>query len=235
MTTIVALLLASMYYGLKPRVEMNEAVYNKKSTLTALNSYLEKPVSEMEDAEILDVFKNQIQQKVVDVNGNELSKEDIISRGYVGGNAESINMSNERKKAFEERIWPVYEYSSKGGEKLYVVALRGLGLWDEIWGVVALKDDLKTIAGVAFDHKAETPGLGAEIKDSKAFQESFIGKKIRNEAGEYRGIDVVKGGARNDEYEVDGISGATITADGVAKMFDTGVDAYDSYFKKIRK
>lgn len=235
MTVIVALILSSLFYGLKSKVELNEAVYNKKSTLKALNAYLEKPVAEMSNEEILEVFKNSITQKVIDTKGNILSKEDVEKLGYVGGQAEHINMSNERKKAEDDRVWPFYEYKAKDGKSFYVIALRGLGLWDEIWGVVALKDDLKTIAGVAFDHKGETPGLGAEIKDSQAWQDAFIGKTIQAEDGTYRGIDVMKAGAKDPSWQVDGISGATITADGVGSMFDVGVDAYDDYLKKLKK
>lgn len=234
MTVVVALLLSFLFYGLKDRVERNEAVYNKQFTLKALDSYLEKPVSEMTPEEILSIFQEQIDQKVINSDGEVLSDEEVEALGYSGGKAENVNMANERKKPIEDRVWPFYEYTTKDGEKVYLISLRGSGLWDEIWGIVALDNSLETITGIAFDHKAETPGLGAEIKDSQAFQDAFIGKKI-NKDGKYVGVDVVKGVVMEPQYEVDGISGATITGDGVAAMFEVGINAYDDYFKKIKQ
>ena len=177
------------------------------------------------------MFESSVKQKVVDSKGNELSGEAVEALGYGGTTAESIDMAKEKKKPVGERAWPVFEYTASDNQKYYIISLRGNGLWDEIWGYMALESDMKTVAGVAFDHKAETPGLGAEIKDSKAFQEQFIGTSIMNEAGEYEGILVRKGGAKDKKYEVDGLTGATITADGVTAMIEVGVTAYSSYLK----
>ena len=139
----------------------------------------------------------------------------------------------EKKKADAEQILPVYIYTTSDSKKYYIVSVRGKGLWDEIWGNIALEKDLNTIAGVAFDHKAETPGLGAEIKDNKDFSGQFTGKKIYDDNG-FRSVYVRKGGAKNDTYEVDGISGATITADGVSEMLKRGLKYYEPYFKTIK-
>lgn len=236
MTTIVALVLSLLFYGLEPMVKVNEEVYNKKATLSALKSKLDKDLDQMSNEEILDVFQNQITQRVINSKGEVMDATAVEALGYGGSTAEVLDMSKERKKPVADRAWPLYEYASNDGKKYYIMELRGNGLWDEIWGYISLESDLKTIAGVAFDHKAETPGLGAEIKDSKAFIKSFIGKKIFNdETKSYEGIIVRKGGAKNDKYEVDGITGATITLDGVTDMFQVGVDGYAPYFKKINK
>ena len=87
---------------------------------------------------------------------------------------------------------------------------------------------------VSYDHKQETPGLGAEIKDNAEFKKQFIGKKFYTESGEFKSVLVRKGGAKDPVYEVDGISGATITADGVSEMLERGIKAYESYFNTLK-
>jgi Na+-transporting NADH:ubiquinone oxidoreductase subunit C len=125
---------------------------------------------------------------------------------------------------------PLFIYDGADG-KNYILAVRGNGLWDEIWGYIALENDLNTIAGATFDHKGETPGLGAEIKDNPQFAKNFIGKKIYDNSGKYVSVKVQKGGADPENmYAVDGISGATVTADGVGEMLARGIEYYDAYF-----
>jgi len=98
----------------------------------------------------------------------------------------------------------LFIYNSNG-EKVYIVSVRGNGLWNEIWGNVALQSDFNTVVGATFDHAGETPGLGAEIKDNPTFANNFKGKKIYDN-GEYVSINVRKGGAKDHLHDVDGIS-----------------------------
>ena len=90
------------------------------------------------------------------------------------------------------------------------------------------------MAGASFDHKGETPGLGAEIKDNPAFSKQFKGRKLYDADGNYTSIVVRKGGAKNKTHEVDGISGATVTADGVGEMLYRGIKYYEPYFNQLR-
>ena len=140
-----------------------------------------------------------------------------------------LDLGNEAKKEPKNRLYPVYEYEGPKGT-IYVVAIRGNGLWDKIWGYIALEADLNTIAGVYFDHKAETPGLGAEIKDSDAFKSQFIGRKIFD--GPRVALTVLKR-TKEGPHFVTGISGATITSDGVTKMFVSGMGHYEAYFASL--
>ena len=117
---------------------------------------------------------------------------------------------------------------------LGVIYLTGAGLWDAIWGYVALESDFATISGVAFDHAGETPGLGAEIKDKPEWGEQFIGKKLYNDAGEFVSVSVVKGSIKNEMHEVNTVSGATVTSDGVADMMSEDVQDYLPYFESIK-
>ena len=111
-------------------------------------------------------------------------------------------------------------------------------MWDAIWGYIALKEDQNTIKGAVFDHKAETAGLGAEITQ-KWFQNRFVGEKILDQQGSLKGIVVSK--TNNDpndtdkeDHEVDAISGATITGDGVTDMIMERLTHYMPYFKNQR-
>ncbi len=91
-----------------------------------------------------------------------------------------------------------------------------------------------TIAGANFDHASETPGLGAEIAD-RPFEEQFRGKRIYDEEGDFRPVTVVKGTAPPDDpHRVDGISGGTITSNGVTNMLRDGLEVYKSYFEKLK-
>lgn len=234
MTVVVALVLSLMSTGLSSVHKKNEAVYNKRAIISAVKNQLGKPIDEMSDEEVAQVFETQIEQLALDHEGNKVDEQRIKEAGYPSGKPESIELGAERKKAPENRIYPLFVFD-KAGEKYYITSVRGNGLWDEIWGNIALKNDFKTIAGVAFDHKAETPGLGAEIKDNNAFKKQFIGKKIMNKEGEFTGIELVKGGAPEDApHAVDGITGATVTADGVESMIQKGMNPYNDYFSEIQ-
>lgn len=234
MTVVVALVLSLMSTGLKSVHKKNEAVYNKRAIISAVKNQLEKPLDEMTDEEVAGIFETQIEQMALDHDGKIVDEQRIKDAGYPSGKPESIELGAERKKAPENRIYPLFVFD-KGGEKYYITSVRGNGLWDEIWGNIALENDFKTIAGVAFDHKAETPGLGAEIKDNDAFKKQFIGKKIKNDQGDFTGIELIKGGAPDDApHAVDGITGATVTANGVEAMIQKGMDPYNDYFSEIQ-
>lgn len=222
---VAALVLAGMYSLLKDTHDRNEAVFNKRAILKAVDNYLDKPVADMSDEEVQQLFDTRMEQKVLDMEGNPIE----------GIKAEKVDMAKERKKPESERKLPLYIYDSGDQGKLYIVSVRGNGLWDEIWGSLALKSDFNTIAGVSFDHKAETPGLGAEIKDNPAFPAQFIGKELFNDEGQYVSVEVVKSGATGSEHKVNGISGATITGNGVSEMLDRGIAYYQPYFQKQQK
>lgn len=225
MTGLVAVGLTGLRQSTKTIAETNEDVFNKRAILKSVQDYLEKPVSDYEDQEVLNIFSGGIKQYVLDMGGN------VIEEGE--GVADEIDMAKESKKPEEERMLPLYVYENDKGT-FYILSVRGRGLWDAIWGTVALKEDLVTVAGASFDHAGETPGLGAEIKDNPAFSAQFGDKKIYSYNGEYTAVIVRKGGARNPEYEVDGISGATVTADGVTEMLQRGIKYYEPYLKTLR-
>jgi Na+-transporting NADH:ubiquinone oxidoreductase subunit C len=114
--------------------------------------------------------------------------------------------------------------------------MYGKGLWDAIWGFMALDKNM-TVKGVYFDHKGETPGLGANIKQ-RYFMDDFSGETILN-GDRYAGINVAKGNNDplndiKDDNEVDALAGATITGNGVSSMISTTVNLYKDYFESLR-
>ena len=119
------------------------------------------------------------------------------------------------------------------GKQKYVVPVRGMGLWGPIWGYVALDEDKNTVYGAYFNHESETAGLGAEIKDSRAWQDQFRGKKVFAADGETVAIAVKKkADVKNPESECEAVTGATLTADGVSLMLQESFAKYKSFLKK---
>lgn len=234
MTSLVALVLSLMYTGLKGTHDLNEAVYAKKAILAAVQEKLGMEASKLSSEEVQSIFDTNIKQEVFDMKGNLMTPEQVEAAGYKGGKAENIDINKEAKKPEANRLIPMYTYKD-GADEYYILSVQGKGLWDVIWGNIALEKNMNTIAGVDFDHKAETPGLGAEIKDNAAWKKQFIGKSIYDAAGNFHGVAVMKGGAKDPTWQVDGISGATITADGVSEMLQRGLDYYGPVIDKMKK
>ncbi len=138
--------------------------------------------------------------------------------------AEAEAKYNEVVKSEEQCNGKKYFICEVDGQKKYVYPLKGMGLWGGISAYVAVNDDLNTLYGVYFNHESETAGLGAEIKDSQAWQEKFQGKKIFDEQGN-AAIGVVKKIEKPD-YEVDCVTGATLTSNGVSDMLREGLSEF---------
>lgn len=227
LTSVVAVMLTGLREATKEQAALNEDIFNKRAILQAVEDHLPdgQTVKALSDDDVKRIFEEQMEQIVLDVEGN-------VQEGM---QADKVDMAKEKKKTLDERVWPLYVFTPKGkSEKYYIVSVRGSGLWDEIWGNIAFESDLNTITGAAFDHKGETPGLGAEIKDNPSFARQFKGKKIY-EGEDYVSVTVKKGGAPDGApHAVDGISGATVTGNGVGDMLYAGIKYYEPYFDKIR-
>jgi len=149
-------------------------------------------------------------------------------RGLDGAEAEA--KYSEVVKSEEKAGDQLYYACEIDGQKKYVFPLKGMGLWGGISAFVAVDDDLNTIYGAYFNHESETAGLGAEIKDSQAWQEKFQGKKIFSDDGQLA-IGVVKK-VENPASEVDCVTGATLTSNGVSDMLRDGLKSYISNLKE---
>lgn len=223
MTFISAFLLAGLFYATAPMAKKGEEVFNKRAILAAVGDYLPTPLGEMSDEDVLTLFENNIEQVSLGMDGGTLT--DIT--------AVKIDLAQERKKPEADRKLPFFKYKGDG-KTFYIMSMRGKGLWDDIWGNIAVESDLNTIAGASFDHKGETPGLGAEIKDSPKFSYNFIGKTLYDSNGNYDPVKVAKGAAKPNTNSVDGISGATITGDGVGDMVWVWLKFYEPYLNKLK-
>lgn len=168
-----------------------------------------------------------VEQVMLDNDGNVVSPQ--------GKTAFDVDVVKEFKTLdIEKRNYPLFVFEENGARK-YIVPMAGNGLWGPIWGFVAFEGDMNTIYGSTFDHKTETPGLGAEINQD-FFQDKFIGKSIF-EGSEYVSVEVVKGGTdvEGKNHMVDGISGGTITSKGVGEMMERTLNVYVPYFKGNQK
>ena len=223
MTLIVSVVLAMIVTGLKPIHDANEAVFKKRDILRAIKDQLGTDLDKMSDKEVLDLFSQSIEQVVIDANGKTVE----------GVKAEDIDMAKEEKKPEADRRYPIFVFKGSEGS-VYLVAVRGNGLWDKIWSTIAIKDDFNTITGASFGHVGETPGLGAEITDNPAFSKQFQGKTIY-ENNEYVSVAVVKGGIKQPAHQIDAITGETITSNGVTEMLNKGLKIYLPYFESLKK
>jgi Na+-transporting NADH:ubiquinone oxidoreductase subunit C len=137
--------------------------------------------------------------------------------------------TNYEKEAKEQQRLHVFVCEVDGQTK-YVVPVYGAGLWGAIWGYIALNEDKDTVYGTYFSHARETPGLGAEIA-TEHFQNEFVGKKTLEDGSIALGV-VKNGKVEKPEYQVDGISGGTITSVGVDAMLKACLSSYMSFLTK---
>ena len=199
---IVAFLLAGVSSLLKQKQDDNITLDKKKQILASLNI---KNVADVA-LEYDNVIKGD---PIINVKG-EVVKEN-------GG----FKVAND---AVAEANLPLY-IAEVNGEKKYIIPMTGNGLWGGIWGYLALNDDCNTIYGVYFSHASETPGLGAEIA-TDMFQSRFLGKHVLKDGSV--ALSVVKK-VKDETVEVNAISGATITCNGVDGMLKTKIEPYKTY------
>jgi Na+-transporting NADH:ubiquinone oxidoreductase subunit C len=217
MVIAVAALLSLAATLLQPAQERNLEVEKKKNMLESINI----PATRENTEELYDKY---ITESFV-----------LNSRGELvsGVDAFTVVIKNEQKKPLEEQSLPVFRAEPADGEKVIIIPVEGKGLWGPIYGYVSLKSDMNTIYGVNFDHKGETPGLGAEI-NTTPFESQFHGKRLFDNDS-FISVKVLKGGAlESDIHGVDAISGGTITSNGLQNMIFDCLQKYNNYLLKNR-
>lgn len=215
MVVVVAVFLSLAATLLQPRQNKNVEIDKKKNMLESIGI-----PSTPENTEAL-YDKHITESIVLNSNGEQVE----------GVDAFNVDLRVEQRKPLDQQYLPVFKAQSEDGENLIILPLQGKGLWGPIWGFISLKSDMSTIYGVTFDHKGETPGLGAEI-NTPPFEGMFPGKQLY-EDGKFVSIGVLKGGAReNDPHNVDAISGGTITSKGLEQMLLDGIWKYNDYLLK---
>lgn len=226
LTIILGLLLSGSAQVLGPWQQESIALDKKKQILGAVISAEE--IDAMTPEQVNAFYSARISSTVVDISGKEITKKGIT--------AEKVEIAKDYKKTAEERSYPVFIFHAEGKPdqiESYIFPMYGAGLWDAIWGYVALETDLNTIAGITLAHASETPGLGARITEGKV-QARYVGKKIFDESGTLIAVMMQKGEGKkydSDAHKVDGMSGATITGNGVNNMLKSYMGCYEAYIK----
>jgi Na+-transporting NADH:ubiquinone oxidoreductase subunit C len=231
MVFVVGSLLAFLASSLKPSIKENERIEKQQNILYAMgvNENDESSANFVSTSVAGKEFQKYIKQQLV-IEGNKISE---------SKDAYLIDIKKEQTNAKSGKVrkLPLF-VGEKDGKTFYVAPIRGKGLWDAIWGYIAMDKNM-VVQGAYFDHKGETPGLGANIKQ-RYFMDDFIGEHLMSDAGVFKGIRVAKGNndPKNEEktdYEVDAIAGATITGDGVSAMIKSDLKLYVPYFKSLKK
>lgn len=217
---VVGIVLSMIYQSLRPRQEANAANDTKSQILKAA-------LIPTDNKEIPELFATHIKNSyIVDYHGN------IVNRNPADAFNACLNMSTEIKKTPDSRLLPVFECQTDAGIK-YILPVYGAGLWGPIWGYIAFDGNGNTIYGAYFAHQGETPGLGAEI-EKPMFSDRFKGKDIFSNHGTFLSVKVCKPGQEPTEGSyVNGVSGGTITSQGVDKMLRESLEPYTQYLKKL--
>ena len=211
MVVVVAFLLAFVFQSLKPIQDENVALYKKKQLLYALN------IRGLTDAEASTKYKDVIvADRIIDEDDN------VIEKGTQGGTEAGFKLNSADYKAGRLALY----ICKVDGQTKYIIPVYGMGLWGAISGYIALNEDKSTVYGAYFNHEGETAGLGAEIKDNREWQEKFQGKKLFA-AGNNREVALaVSKKVEDASTQVDAISGATLTSDGVTNMLKECLGKY---------
>ena len=230
MVLVVGALLAFAASSLKPNIDENKRLEKQQNILYAMgvNENDESSAIFVSTANTPELFEKYITKQLV-IQGDNVTEND---QAYLI----DVKKEQENAKSGGARKLPLL-IGEKDGKTFYIAPIRGKGLWDAIWAYVAMDKNM-VVQGAYFDHKGETPGLGANIKQ-RFFMDDFIGEHLLNDAGQFKGISVSKGNAdpKNEnktDNEVDAIAGATITGNGVSAMIKSDLKLYAHYFENLK-
>ena len=212
---LVAFLLAFVFQALKPMQDANVALDKKKQILNSLN------IRDLNNEDAAAKYQEVVlADEIIDEQGNILEKGEQGGENY-GFKLNSADFKNGKLALFVCKV---------DGQTKYVIPVYGMGLWGAINGYIAINADKSTVFGTYFDHESETAGLGAEIKDNRAWQNQFQGKKLFAQDPHKIALAVSKK-VEDPATQVDGITGATLTSNGVTEMLQTCLGAYMNFLK----
>ena len=244
MVIVVGVILAGLFSWTKPMITQNEEIEKQQNILYAMgvNENDESSAVFVSPEVAPDQFGKFVKEQVVitvDASGKVIktqNRDEYMAENKKEPYLIDIKKQKSNAKAGENRQLPLF-VGEREGKTYYVAPIYGKGLWDAIWGYIAL-DEKMVVQGAYFDHKGETPGLGANIKQ-RFFMDDFYGEHLLTDAGVFKGITVAKGNAdpKNEDKtdnEVDAIAGATITGDGVTAMIKQDLKLYKPYFDTLK-
>ena len=212
LVVVVAALLSIVSLSLQPRQNENRQNEKRQNILSAIHI----SSTAANSAELFDKYIKE--QFIINSKGDRIE-----------GKAFDVNIEKQYNLPVEKRELPVFVANVDGATK-YILPIYGAGLWGPIWGYISLDDNKDTVYGTYFSHASETPGLGAEIA-TEHFQNEFVGKKTLENGAITLGV-VKNGKVEEPDYQVDGISGGTITSVGVDAMLKSCLNSYLSFLTK---
>ncbi len=231
MVVVVGSLLAFTAQSLKGTISKNKRLEKEQNILYAMgvNDNNESSAIFIPADKVGDYFTKYITKQVVIKNGTATENKDA----YLIDIKKEIATTKDHPS---DRRLPLF-IGTKDGKTFYIAPVYGKGLWDSIWGYIAMDENM-VVQGVYFDHKGETPGLGANIKE-RFFMDDFAGEHLLNSSDQFEGITVSKTNADptnkdKTDNEVDAIAGATITSNGVTAMLKNDLRLYVPYFKTLK-
>lgn len=231
MVVIVGSLLAFASSTLSGRISENQRIEKQQNILYAfgINENDETSAKFISADKVADAFSKYVTKQLVIQDGNVTEDDQAY---LIDVKKEKSNAGNDVSK----RRLPLF-VGEVDGKTIYVAPIHGKGLWDAIWGYVGMDENM-VVQGAYFDHKGETPGLGANIKE-RFFMDDFIGEHLLDESENFVGITVAKGNAdplnnRKTDNAVDAIAGSTITGDGVTAMIRSDLKLYAPFFKSLK-
>jgi len=245
LTVVCGLAVSSTAVGLKGQIETNKRRDVQGSILGALQ--LPEDGHKLAGDEIDSLWDERVEIAIIKPDGSVAGPEaDLNGDGVLDKADADLAYQNARAaaKAAGKRtmdspeLLAVYQRMDDGQATAVAIPMQGVGLWGPISGYLALNNDASDVIGATFFAPKETPGLGAEITADK-WTSMWAGKKVFGANGEVETIHVVKGLAANlcpDNLDhcVDGISGATLTGNGVDEMVDRTLSWYSNYLQNLR-
>ena len=232
LAAVCSLLVSGAAIGLRPLQEANKVRDRKKNILIVAGLY---------DAQtsVEEAFK-QIEPHIVDLatgeylsDDQQLDPETFDQRAAAKDPQLSVKIPPEKDLAGigrREKYSLVYLVKKDDQLDQVILPIDGKGLWSTLYGFLALDGDLNTVRGITFYEHAETPGLGGEIENPD-WKAKWAGKKIYDEQGGVQ-FNIAKAAAdKNNPHQVDGISGATLTVNGVTNLVQYWLG--DDGFKKL--
>lgn len=262
---ICSVLVSAAAVFLRPQQNANKERERKKNLLIAAGLYDETTgrivigKKERPDLKVEDLFTKSddrpyVEEAIVDLDTGE--EVDEAAKAKIKARFGKVEKYDQKKasrdpgwsspvdqakdvsklKRRERYAWVYYVKNPNGTLKWIILPIRGYGLWSTLWGYLALDADLTTIRGITYYEQGETPGLGGEV-DNPDWKKLWRGKKAFGKQGAVK-IHVIKGAAPKDApYEIDGLSGATITSKGVTHMLQywLGKDGFGPFLDRLRK
>ena len=214
---IVAFLLAFVFQALKPMQDVNVQLDQQKQILFALN----------QDRNMTNEQAVELWKKIIIADDIINSDGKVVEAGKQGGVDAGFKLNSKDAKEGKLALFRC----KVNGEIKYVIPVYGNGLWGPINGFIAINGDKRTVFGAYFNHESETAGLGAEIKDNADWQAKFKGKKLFTDDNNQKIALSVEKKIEDPKTQVDAVTGATLTSNGVTEMFHSDKGGLQPYVK----